>query len=298
MNRSCAIGIDVGGSKTAAGLVDAATGRLVHAIERPTGADAGGAPVLALVRDLQRACQVEAARLSLTVEATGVGICEIVSAGGRLLSHGLIDWRGQDHRDLHLVSDVRAAALAEARHGAARGCEAALFVSIGTGISAVLLVDGQPYMGSTGAAVALASAPVDLPAPDGRGMVRRAVEHVASGPGLADTFRQLGGVGPADPRAILKAAGEGEALALRAVRHAAGIAGSLVASMANQLDPSLIVIGGGLGSAPGAYWDCLGQAIAEGLWTGSGAHRDIRQAMLGSAAGVVGAALAAREGRH
>jgi predicted NBD/HSP70 family sugar kinase len=96
-----------------------------------------------------------------------------------------------------------------------------------------------------------------------------------------------------DAEAVLRAAGDGDAHAGDVVRRAAGSVGTTVACLANMLDPEAIVIGGGLGLAPGAYWDELVPAIVMGIWRVREADvPPVVRAGLGEDAGVVGAALA------
>ena len=81
--------------------------------------------------------------------AAGLAVCELVDPGGRVRSAETVDWRGVDLlADFDWVeSDVRAAALAEARFGAGRDEPDFLYVSVGTGISHCLMVDGRARVG-------------------------------------------------------------------------------------------------------------------------------------------------------
>ena len=123
-----------------------------------------------------------------------------------------------------LESDVRAAALAEARFGAGAGRSPFLFVIVGTGASVCLVVDGRPYAGARGRRSCSA---------------RRRSSGVASG------------------RALARAAGVERAEDVLAdpahaalVDEAAAALGRVLAVLANALDPALVVLGGGLGTAP------------------------------------------------
>lgn len=294
MTARFAIGIDVGGTKIAAALVNTTTGALRDRQQLATMPERGGAAVLASVRACM-ATLTQAARVQgITVTATGIGICEIVDNGGRLRSAALIDWRDLDASvatdqtpPAHLVADVRAAALAEARLGQAKGVGHALFVSVGTGIASVPLVAGIPYAGAHGAALVMASA-AKLGGDD-----LQTLEEFASGPGLA----RLYGEG-ADARRVIAAAAAGERRAVSLVAEAASRLGEAIGQLANCLDPEMIIIGGGLGSAPGPYFDHLKKHITDSLWSGVQRRVTIAQAALGADAGVIGAALAAVEGIH
>ncbi len=211
---------------------------------------------------------------------------------GRLQSASLIDWRDLQPiaappglPTIHLVSDVRAAALAEACFGAARQVHDALYVSVGTGIASVLLIEGRPYAGAHGAALVLATA-APVPTGDQRSLM---LEEIACGPALARQFGESGG----NARTVIAAARHGDARAIAVVTRATSLLGEAIAQLANCLDPSVIVIGGGLGSAPGFYFESLKERILVGIWKGIDRQIDVRRAMLGADAGLTGAALAA-----
>lgn len=287
-----AIGIDVGGTKISAAIVELDTARLLHKREVATHAARGGEAVLDRVRGLLIDLGRAADRSRLRVDAVGLGICEIVGLDGRLQSASLIDWRDLDPTSspqglppVHLVSDVRAAALAEARFGAARNVRDALYVSVGTGIASVLLIEGRPYAGAHGAALVLATA---APVPMGSGPPQM-LEEISSGPALA---RQFGDAGD-DARIVIAAALRGDSRAQAIVMQATTLLGAAIAQLANCLDPSVIVIGGGLGSAPGPYFESLKGKITDGLWKGLDRQIAVRRAKLGADAGLTGAALAA-----
>lgn len=287
-----AIGIDVGGTKIAAAIVELDTGQLLHRREVATGGERGGMAVLVSVRSLLSELALVAGGSGRHIGAVGLGICEIVGLDGQLRSASLIDWRQLDCVSapdglppVHLVSDVRAAALAESRFGAARDVRDALYVSIGTGIASVLLIDGRPYAGAHGAALVLASA-ARFPMENGSSAT---LEDIASGPALA---RQFGGT-DGDSKVVIAAALNGDRRALRIVSDATSLLGTAIAQLANCLDPAVIVIGGGLGSAPGHYFDTLKLRIEEGIWRGVVRRIGIRPAALRAGAGVVGAAISA-----
>ena len=144
-----AVGVDVGGTKIAAARVDVGRGTILAARRRPTaparGADAVLADCHALVGELR----------SDDVAAVGLAVCELVDPHGRLRSAETVDWRDFDLLEAFdaVDSDVRAAAVAEARFGAGRDEPDFLYVAVGTGISHCLMVDGRPRLGVRGSAI-------------------------------------------------------------------------------------------------------------------------------------------------
>ena len=115
-----AVGIDVGGTKIAAGLVETGSGRLLEREEVPTRPKRGGVAVLADCAALARA-------LGGGEQPVGIGLCELVDLDGRPASAETVDWRDLDLAGAvgapHVVleADVRAAARAEAVFGAGAG---------------------------------------------------------------------------------------------------------------------------------------------------------------------------------
>jgi glucokinase len=222
-----------------------------------------------------------------------VGVAELVDRRGRVFSGYRIRWNDLDPGAAFgavlptvMSADVRAAALAEARFGAGRGIGEFYFVTIGTGISGVLVLDGLPHAGTRGAALVIANSMLHDCCPVCGAEHRRMVEDVASGPALARAC----GVDSAE--AVLAAARAGDTQALAVIDHAAAELGNVLALLADALDPGVMVVGGGLGCAPGPYFESLAAHVRAGLWDGIPNPLRITQARMGPDAGLIGAALA------
>jgi glucokinase len=266
---AAAIGIDVGGTKIAAGVVDIATGTLVERRGLATRPERGGAAVLA-------DCAALAEELGDGALPVGIGLCELVDLEGRPASGDTVDWRRLDVAGaigapgVVVESDVRAAALAEARFGAGIGASPFLFVVVGTGASACLVTDGRPYAGALGEALVLGAPPV---------------ERVASGPALARAagFERAEDV-LADPRHAPLVDAAAEALA------------DALAALVNALDPSLVVLGGGLG-LEASFRELVGHAVRGRLAYPRTPPLPVVSSALGPDGGMVGAALVAAAGR-
>lgn len=287
-----ALGIDVGGTKVAAGIVDLRTGTITGRRQIPTAYKRGGLPVLADVTRLTRDLMDEASGKHVPLKGLGIGVAELVSPEGTVFSDYRIAWKGLNvQRELSALlpsrveSDVRAAALAEARYGAGRSYRDFIYVTIGTGISAVSVRDGVPYAGSRGAALVIANGATRHTCPSCGHVATQVLEDIASGPGLVAAW---GGAGRAEE--VLAAADAGDASAIAVIRHAAGELGNVLALLVNSLDPAAVIVGGGLGSAPGRYWEELNTAIIAGIWDQDARALPIIQASLGPDAGIIGAA--------
>ena len=263
-----ALGIDVGGTTLAAGLVDVARGVVLAGGERPTLPGRGAGAVLndcvALARELARGA---------APAGVGLAVCELVDPAGRVRSAETVDWRETDLAGalaplgpLTVQSDVRAAAVAEARHGAGRDEPDFLYVGIGTGISHCLVTSGRPRTGVRGSAIGT-GAPL--------------VERWSGGLALASR------TGHASAREALA-----DPACAAVVDDAARRLGAVLAALVNALDPGAIVVGGGLGSHAG-YRERVVDAMRPEIYDPAARDVPVRPAELGAAAGVIGAALVA-----
>jgi glucokinase len=288
MMHTHAIGIDIGGTKIAAGVVDTQTGVVAQRRQLPTqpgrGAQAVLDDTLALAREL--AGHAPGAHI-------GLGICELVNPTGDVTSQYTIDWAGVPVQSLlseiapaRVEADVRAHARAEAVLGAGRGFDTFVFLSVGTGISSTLVQGGLPFAGSRGNALVLATGPVTVPAPDG-GRIRFVLEEYASGAALC----ARAGVERAEQ--LFEAAAAGDPAAHDLLADAGTMLGSAAGWLASVLDPAAMIVGGGLGTAEGPYWDAFVPAVRDHIWSETTRTLPILKAALGPDAGIIGAALSA-----
>jgi glucokinase len=279
------LSLDVGGTKLAGALVDA-DGQILLRVERPTprSADDLGDPELAGTLALAGTLRAEAAARDWRITAVGAGFPEYVDDTGRLTSREVLAWTKQPADLLGrtgtepcvVESDVRCGALAEWRLGAGAGTSGLFYVSIGTGLSSTLVADGRLVRGARGEAIALGELPsVDGSAHTGPRRLRRPtptpnrnLEAYASGAGVA---ARGGGAG--------------------ALESAGTALGAVLATMVLPLlDPPLIVIGGGLGTADTPYWTALTETY-DRLAARRPNPPPVVRAKLGAHAGLVGAAL-------
>jgi glucokinase len=308
------IGVDVGGTKVAAGVVDE-HGRIVAKLKRSTPAaspaqtaDVISEVVLELLRDHH-------------VQAVGLGAAGFIDkAKTAVLFAPNLAWRDEpvkkkveDRVGLPVVveNDANATAWAETIFGAARGHEHVVLVTVGTGIGAGIVVNGRLYRGRWGVGGEPGHYRV---VPEGRlcgcgnrgcweqyasgnALVAEAREFAARSPGGAVRLLQLGGGTPEGITgpAITQAAREGDPAALRCFGIIGSWLGQGLADLAAILDPGCFVIGGGV-SAAGDLLLRPARAAFQASLTGR-TYRpfaEIRLAELGPDAGLVGAADLAR----
>jgi glucokinase len=303
------IGFDIGGTKILAVVVDENGNVLadrLHASEH-------GFEVL--VDD----CIMLVDALGYADAPVGVGVAGLVDLDGRLNYApnipGIVDaplqavLREKTGRRVIVDNDANVAALAEVTYGAARGARDALMVTLGTGIGGGIILSGQVLRGAHGFAAEIGHITVDRDGPVCACGERGHWESIASGNALGRMARDL--VAQGKGAAILAAAGgdvakvtghEVGAAALTGDHEAAALLDEYadniaigLASLANVLDPGMIVFAGGIIALGRQLFDPLEVAFARHV---EGAeHRPripIVPATLGVRAGGIGAGILAR----
>ena len=292
------IGVDLGGTKILAGIVDRA-GAVGRRRETPTPT-ASQAELLAALE------AAVAELLEDGVGAVGLGIPSTIDQrSGRAVSSVNIPLADLDVRTwmrdrfglpVGIDNDANAATLAEWAHGAGRGTRHMVMLTLGTGVGGGLILDGRPYRGAIGAGAELGHMVIDLDGPPCQGSCtgRGHLESLASG--RAATIAAQEAFGPAvDAHRLVRLAQEGDASAvelLATLGHRLGVA---IGSLVNIFNPELVVIGGGFAAAGDFLLGPAREAIQrEALLPGRDLVRVVR-AELGTAAGLVGAGLVAFE---
>ncbi|WP_113423424.1 ROK family protein [Rhizobium sp. SYY.PMSO] len=294
------IGIDLGGTKIAAGLVDTATGAVSHFRRRPTAVNAGPAAIIRDVVEIGAEIIALANAQRRGPKSIGIAVPELVDLEGRVCS----DWnfsietiraQVEDMLDVPAMvdSDVRAAAHAEARFGAGVLHRSFVYVSLGTGMSYSLVIDGQPWSGANGFAIHFASSSLALPREDDTGLTVANAEDFASGKGMQLSFAHRTGLPPEEGvRTLESLSADDDPVSMRILDEAAEVTGRLMAQMVNMLDPEAVVLGGGLGCSTGRYRTKLEQHMRGNIWAERCRSIPLLHAALNESAGVVGAALA------
>jgi glucokinase len=269
---------------------------------QPTRPELGGEAVLIDVIAMVRSLQEEAERLGTDVAAVGVGVAELVGVDGQVLSDATICWKdiavgtriqAETRLSVFLDADVRAAARGEASVGAGRAFRSFVYVTVGTGISASPVINQTPYAGARGLTGTFASSPGLIPGDHGELVAGPPLEQFAAGPALAARLAAArAGFAGAAPE-VLALAESGDSLARTIVTSAGRALGAAVAQLVNVLDPEAVVIGGGLGLATGLYRTSLEESLRAHIWSDDHRRVPLLSALLGTDAGIVGAALGA-----
>jgi glucokinase len=294
MSPQRSLGVDVGGTKILAGVVDR-DGAVERREERPT-------PISSQEELLAQLDAVVESLLGDDVVALGFGIPSTIDQqAGRAVVSVHIPLEGVDFRDrmterfglpVAIDNDGNAAAIAEWRLGAGRGASHLVMLTLGTGIGGGLILGGRPYRGSIGAGAELGHIVLDYGGPPcGPGCTGHGhFEAVASGTAANEAARRRFGEG-ADARQLVAAARAGDERAREDMAEIGRRLGAGLASLVNIFDPELIVLGGGFADADDLLLGPAGETLAvEALAPGRDRVRIVK-AQLGSGAGMIGAAL-------
>jgi predicted NBD/HSP70 family sugar kinase len=155
--------------------------------------------------------------------------------------------------DLVLENDVDAAALAEQARGHGREFSSFAFVWIGTGIGLGLVLDGKLHRGAHGVAGEIAYMPISEPqgADEQDARRRGTLEAAGSAPAVVRAARRAGMRGPVSALRVFEAAARGDERAAAVVAAEARLVAKAISAVVTVVDPALVVLGGGIGQAPG-----------------------------------------------
>lgn len=292
------IGVDVGGTKVAAGVV-AHEGSIEARLEQHTevaSEDALLAQLDALVEELRRDADVAALGFGLPSRIDQRHGRAVASVNVPLMDVNFRDRMRERHGlPIAIDNDANAAAIAEWHAGAARGADHVVMLTLGTGVGGGLILGGKPYRGATGSGAELGHIVVELDGRPCRCGGRGHLESFATGLAADELARDRIGPGSSAHDLVRRAhAGEPEALELLA-----GIGrylGAAIASFVNALEPELVVIGGGFGEAAGEFLlPSAREVIAQDALPPGRDSLRIVAAQLGGDAGVIGAGMIAFE---
>ncbi|MDP9303710.1 MAG: ROK family protein [Actinomycetota bacterium] len=292
MNEKRVIGVDIGGTKILAGVVDR-EGHVEHRREHrtPTASeDEFLAGLDAAVEEL----------LTEEIAALGFGIpSPIDQRTGRALQAVNLPLTDIAFRDrmkerfglpLGIENDANAATYAEFRFGAAREVDSMVMLTLGTGCGGGAVVDGQLLRGwaEFGHIVIVYDGLPCQGSCTGRGHLEPYVTGVAAGKLAAEEF------GPAvDAHRLVRLANEGEPRAIEILDGIGRHLGAGIGSLVNIFNPDLVVIGGGFAAAGDFVLDPAREILRREALARAGYRVPIVRAELGTAAGLIGAGLVA-----
>ena len=305
------LGVDIGGTKVAVGLVDR-NGTILAQGRQPMvasgTAEAGLQAVLAAIDSLSSAERT----------FSSIGICAPgpldPKAGIVLNPPNLPCWRNfplaariKSHHNVNVVvdNDANAAALAESRWGAARGHRYVFYATIGTGIGTGIVLDGRIYHGNTGAAGEGGHVSIDYRGPVCACGKRGCIEILAAGPAIARRAREKFASGN-QPSAILevahgeiqaitsemvgKAYASGDVLAQEILLETVKLLVPWLGNIVDLLDPDIIVMGGGVAAMLSPFFDEMKKQLPPWCVNPRASEIPLLMAHYGSDAGIAGGA--------
>ncbi len=319
MSRRLAVGIDIGGTKVAGGVVDV-NGNIVHRARRDTPHRSKSPSVVedTIVDVVDELMQIVG---SETVAAVGIGAAGFVAADrATVVFAPHLSWRHEPLREtlqkrvsvpIYVDNDANAAVWAEWKFGAAQGETHVMMITLGTGIGGGILINGHLQRGRFGIAGEFGHMQV-VPGghrcecgnrgcweqyASGNALVREARSLVsANSPIASDLLDRVEGrpsnlTGPL----ITEAARDGDPTARELLAEIGNWLGVGIANLAAAFDPGTFVIGGGVSAAGDLLLDSARQTFKRRL-TGRGYRPEARivAAQLGNDAGLIGAADLAR----
>ena len=281
MAERIVIGVDIGGTKVAAGLVNA-SGEILHSVRVPMNVQGTASAALDCVHVAIR----EVMKRGNGIAASAIGVSSpgpLDPIGGMVIHAPNIPcWKNFPLRSeiqsvygipTRVDNDANAAGLAEALWGAGKGYKYVVFVNIGTGIGTAIILDSKIYYGRTGAAAEGGHMSIDYRGPVRCGCGKPGcIEGLASGPAIAARARELvmadgRGAGilslvGGNPRAItaetiFKAWSAGDALAAQVLDEVTDALTVWFGNLIDMLEPDVFVIGGGVGINLAPFFECI-----------------------------------------
>ncbi len=317
-SRQLVLGIDVGGTKILAGAVDEG-GRVLGRGKVKSPFRGGPEEMTGALVAAADAALAEAGARREDVAALGLGLPGPLDAERttllRAMNLGVERWPVAAALEPHfpgvpkrLENDVRAAALGEARFGAAKGERLVVAIWVGTGIGGAVLLDGSLWLGRNRNAGEIGQSFIDLKK---AGSFDGTLEGIGAKVGMTAFLRRRieRGEKTVVARAVLekdgrlkgsevrKALAAGDSLVERAIARSARAVGVTISTLWNVFSPDLFVLGGGIAEDVGEpYVEQVRAAVGRyAFFTDLADVRVVRSA-LGDDAGILGAAVLAREG--
>jgi glucokinase len=305
------IGIDVGGTKVLGGVVSA-SGEILTTARRDTPRE-GGRALTQTIADVANELLSE-----YQVESIGVSAAGFISSDREtiLATPNIAGWNGVNldkelnailNKRIVLENDANAAAWGEFKFGAGRGRSDLMLLTLGTGVGGGLILDGALFRGAFGIGAELGHIRI---VPEGHLCgcgIRGCLEQYASGSALMRHARESISASPDMARNLLArgdgtleglkgeditaAAREGDPVALAAFNTMASYLGAGIASLCAVIDPSCIVLGGGVIDAGEIFLGPTREAAIRLIpFSGKHPYPEIIPAELGNSAGLVGVA--------
>jgi len=313
-------GIDIGATNIKFGLVDN-QGKVLYKEQRPTVAEKGADALLHLVANIGERLLLHAAEEDHDVRWLGVGTPGTVDfRTGQVvgISPNIPGWQGTPlgaflkerlNLPVWVDNDVNCVALAEHRFGAGIGYDSIVCVAVGTGVGGGVITNGKLWRGASFAAGEIGHMPINLTGPVcGCGRTGCIEAYCASAAIIERARKKLeGGLTPAFEevtngeeegltiKKIFAAARKKDKIALEVIEETARYLAIGLSGVVNLLNPSLVVIGGGVADGGGGFVETVAAEIKARSFESATAGLRIVKATLGNQAGFIGAGILGEE---
>ena len=304
------IGIDLGGTKLAAGVIDENYALLSRA-EKPTRAAMGAETVIADMAECVRMALAEAGKSIADCAGAGIGspgLCD--TAKGSVRNTHNLGWYGVPVCDMlskelgvpvKVDNDANCAALGEVVAGAAKGSKSALMVTLGTGVGGGIIIGGEIYSGwqSLGGEIGHMCIVMDGEQCScgekgcweayaaSSALVRQAEKAAAEHP----ESLLAADAGSLDGKKIFAAVNAGDSVAMAVVERYCAYVGVGIVNLVNAIYPESIIIGGGISAVGETILSPIREYIGEHFFASKKELMPrVAQAQLGNDAGIIGAA--------
>jgi len=316
------LGVDIGGTKVAAGLVDA-EGSILFQTRVPMIANGDAAEGFgAFVRAIHAVFDAKPEMRSLIA---GIGVC----APGPLDPHtgvvinppNVTCWRNFPlaaetrlyfNLPTYVDNDANAAALAEAIWGAGIGYRNVFYATLGTGIGSGIIFDRQIYHGRTGSAAEGGHITIDYHGPRCGCGKRGCIEALCSGPAIAKRAQERlaeskqtsskmlalagGNIDLVKAEIVGEAFRQGDALAARVLQNTAELLTVWIGNVIDLLEPEVIIFGGGIANLMSPFFGQIREQLPKWSINQRCTEIPLLMAKYGSDAGIVGGAALCRAG--
>ncbi|KUK82307.1 MAG: Transcriptional regulator/sugar kinase [Pelotomaculum thermopropionicum] len=306
------IGVDLGGTKIYTALAGD-DGRILAELKIPTGAEKGLQDVVDGIVDSVERVQKTAAAVTGAVSTLVLGAPGPLDTKGGIIHYAPnLRWRNVPIRQIVeertgipvlLDNDANLAALGEHVFGAGRGVANMVYITVSTGVGGGLILGGKLYRGFTDGAGEIGHMTILPYGPLCSCGNRGCLEAVASGTAIAREARDLvvrgagqvilaaaeGNPEKIDAAVVASAATGGDPEAVSIITGAAGSLGIGIANMLNLLNPSLVILGGGVMETGELFWEEVKKEVRNRALEAAWAVARLVPAELGGRAGVMGA---------
>lgn len=316
---SNAVGVDLGGTKIAAALVNEA-GRILKSSRLSTRVEGGPSAVVKQITGLLK----ELTDFSgASVAGIGVGVAGQIETGSGIVSFAPnLDWHDVPLQSqlssacnlpVFITNDVRAITWGEWLFGAGKGCDDLVCVIVGTGIGGGVVIHGRVVNGCSNTAGEIGHIPIDLNGPKCTCGNRGCMEALAGGWAIARRARQAVSADPAAGETLFKLADEkieaitarmvadacnmGDALARKLVAATGKALAAGMVGLVNAFNPCRLILGGGVIDGLPELVEHVKHGVSDRALAAATSALQVVTAQLGEDAGVIGAAALAMQSR-